>query len=80
VGHDRVADTGHLDGVDPQRVIRETRHPDVSERSRLGTNVLNGSRAGRGPVLGGETLVGWLLIVIIVLVIIGAVTVVRKVL
>jgi hypothetical protein len=31
-------------------------------------------------VLGGETLVGWLVIVIIVLVIIGAVTVVRKVL
>jgi hypothetical protein len=30
-------------------------------------------------VLGGEILVGWLLIVIIVLVIIGAVTVVRKV-
>jgi hypothetical protein len=30
-------------------------------------------------VLGGEILVGWLLILIIVLVIIGAVTVVRKV-
>jgi hypothetical protein len=31
-------------------------------------------------VSGGETLVGWLLIVIIVLVIIGAVTVIRKIL
>jgi hypothetical protein len=31
-------------------------------------------------VSGGETLVGWLLVVIIVLVIIGAVTVIRKVL
>jgi hypothetical protein len=30
-------------------------------------------------VLGGEILVGWLLILIIVLVIIGAITVVRKV-
>jgi hypothetical protein len=30
-------------------------------------------------VLGGEILVGWLLILIIVLVIIGAVTVIRKV-
>lgn len=39
-----------------------------------------GSRVGRGLVSGGETLVGWLLIVIIVLVIIGAATVIRKIL
>jgi hypothetical protein len=37
-------------------------------------------RTARGLVSGGETLVGWLIIVIVILVIIGAVTVVRKVL
>jgi hypothetical protein len=39
-----------------------------------------GSRDRQGHVSGGETLVGWLIVVIIVLVIIGAVTVIRKVL
>jgi hypothetical protein len=39
----------------------------------------NRPAASPGRVLGGEILVGWLLILIIVLVIIGAVTVVRKI-
>jgi hypothetical protein len=42
----------------------------------------NVTRLGRRPgrVLGGDILVGWLLILIIVLVVIGAMTVVRKIL
>jgi hypothetical protein len=52
----------------------------VSESFVLRTTIASALATARSHVSGGETLVGWLLVVIIVLVIIGAVTVIRKVL